>query len=201
MPKYMIQASYTAEGLQGLQKDKASGRRASVSKAAEALGGKLEALYYAFGEDDAVAILDLPATAEALETLGVPVWGYGTSELPAFFTDASGISLEHRFESAASIAEALRIHWDLLESPTGSLVVVPPPSPLPREEVEPALAEALREAASRNLPGKEVTPFLLGALSDATAGRTRAANLHLLEKNAHVAAQIATALALASSRD
>ena len=146
-------------------------------------------------------ILDLPATAEVLETLGVPVWGYGTSELPAFFTDASGISLEHRFESAASIAEALRVHWDLLESPTGSVVVVPPPSPLPREEVEPALAEALREAASRNLPGKEVTPFLLGALSDATAGKTRAANLHLLEKNAHVAAQIATALALASSRD
>ena len=89
----------------------------------------------------------------------------------------------------------------MLESPTGSVVVVPPPSPLPREEVEPALAEALREAASRNLPGKEVTPFLLGALSDATAGKTRAANLHLLEKNAHVAAQIATALALASSRD
>src|SRR5205823_4473857 len=103
--------------------------------------------------------------------------------------------------TAASIAEALRVHWDLLESPTGSIVVVPPPSPLPREEVEPALAEALREAASRNLPGKEVTPFLLGALSDATAGKTRAANLHLLEKNAHVAAQIATALALASSRD
>ncbi len=146
-------------------------------------------------------ILDLPATAEALEALGVPVWGYATSELPAFFTDTSGISLEHRFESAASIAEALRAHWDLLESPTGSVVVVPPPTPLPREEVEPALANALREATSRKLPGKEVTPFLLSALSDATAGRTRAANLDLLEKNAHVAAQIAIALALASSRD
>ncbi|TMA17424.1 MAG: pseudouridine-5'-phosphate glycosidase [Deltaproteobacteria bacterium] len=146
-------------------------------------------------------ILDLPATAEALETLGVPVWGYGTSELPAFFTDASGISLEHRFESAASVAEALRAHWDLLESPTGTLVMVPPPAPLPREEIEPALADGVREAARRKLPGKEVTPFLLGALSDATKGRTRAANLDLLEKNAHVAAQIAIALALASSRD
>jgi uncharacterized protein with GYD domain len=65
MPKYMIQASYTAEGLKGLQKDKASGRRAAVSKAAEALGGKLEALYDAFGEDDAVAILDLPDNVSA----------------------------------------------------------------------------------------------------------------------------------------
>ena len=65
MPKYMIQASYTAEGLKGLQKDKASGRRASVSEAAEALGGKLEALYYAFGEDDVVAILDLPDNVSA----------------------------------------------------------------------------------------------------------------------------------------
>jgi len=146
-------------------------------------------------------ILDLPATVEALETLGVPVWGYGTSELPAFFTDASGISLEHRFDASAQVADALRTHWELLDACTGIVVVVPPPSPLPRAEVEAALKSALREAARRKLSGKEVTPFLLGALSDATAGRTRAANLDLLEKNAHVAAQIATALALASSRD
>jgi uncharacterized protein with GYD domain len=60
MPKYLIQASYTAEGLKGLHKDKASGRREAVSKAVEALGGKLETLYYAFGEDDVVVILDMP---------------------------------------------------------------------------------------------------------------------------------------------
>ena len=65
MSKYMIQASYTAEGLKGLQKDKASGRKAAVSKAAEALGGKLEALYYAFGKDDVVAILELPDNVSA----------------------------------------------------------------------------------------------------------------------------------------
>jgi uncharacterized protein with GYD domain len=65
MPKYLIQASYTAEGLLGLQKDKASGRKAVVSEAAEKLGGKLEALYYAFGEDDAVVILDLPDNVSA----------------------------------------------------------------------------------------------------------------------------------------
>jgi len=60
MPKYLMQASYTAEGLKGLQKDKASGRKAAVTQTLEALGGKLESLYFTFGEDDAVAIFDLP---------------------------------------------------------------------------------------------------------------------------------------------
>src|SRR5438067_6744798 len=81
-------------------------------------------------------ILDLPATAEALEALGVPVWGYGTSQLPAFFTDASGIALEHRFEDAISVAEALRAHWLLLGASSGVVVAVRPPSPLSRPEVE-----------------------------------------------------------------
>ena len=146
-------------------------------------------------------ILDLAATAEALETLGVPIWGYRTSELPAFFTDASGIPLEHRFDAGPTIADALRAHWRLLDARTGVVVVVPPPSPLPRAEVEAALAGALEKAARRKVPGKEVTPFLLAALSDATAGRTRSANLDLLEKNARAAAEIAAAFSLASSRD
>jgi len=138
-------------------------------------------------------ILDLAATAELLETLGIPVWGYGTSELPAFFTDASGIPLEHRFDDAGQIAGALRAHWDLLGSPSGVVVAVPPPSPLPRVEAESALAGALREAARRNLPGKKLTPFLLSAVSRATSGRTQAANMDLLDNNAHVAARIASA--------
>lgn len=65
MPKYMIHASYSADGLKGLQKDKASGRRAAVSNAVEGLGGKLDALYYAFGDDDAFAIVDLPNNVSA----------------------------------------------------------------------------------------------------------------------------------------
>src|SRR5205823_8198912 len=101
-------------------------------------------------------ILDLAATAEMLETLGVPVWGYRTSELPAFFTDASGIALEHRFEDAAGLAAALRAHWEL--SGSGVVIGVPPPSPLPRAEVETAVAAAIRAAARRKLPGNEVTP-------------------------------------------
>ena len=140
-------------------------------------------------------ILDLPATAELLETFGIPVYGFGTSELPAFFTDASGIALEHRFDDAAGIARALRIHWNDLHSPSGVIVVVPPPSPLGRDEIERALAPAVREAHDRRLPGKEVTPFLLAALAKATGGRTQAANLALLENNARVASQIAVALA------
>jgi pseudouridine-5'-phosphate glycosidase len=139
-------------------------------------------------------ILDLPATAEMLETLGVPVWGFGTSELPAFYTDSSGVALEHRFEDASAIARALRAHWDELGAASGVIVAVPPPSPLPRAEIEAALAAALRAATRRKLPGKEVTPFLLAALADATGGRTRAANLDLLENNARVAADIARAL-------
>ena len=65
MPKYLVQASYTAEGLKGLQKDKASGRKEAVSKAIEGLGGKLEAIYFAFGADDVVVILDLPDNVAA----------------------------------------------------------------------------------------------------------------------------------------
>jgi pseudouridine-5'-phosphate glycosidase len=141
------------------------------------------------------AILDLAATAELLETLAIPVWGYRTAELPAFFTDGSGIALEHRFDDDRSIAAALRAHWEDLGCASGVIVAVPPPSPLPRAEVEAALGTALREAGARKLPGKQVTPFLLAALAQATGGRTRAANLDLLENNARVAAGIARELA------
>jgi pseudouridylate synthase len=141
------------------------------------------------------AILDVPATAEALEALAVPVFGFRTSELPAFYTDSSGIQLEHRFDDAASIARALRMHWDELRQPSGVLVCVAPPSPLPRSEVERAIADALQEAARRTLAGKQMTPFLLAALAQATGGRTLAANLDLLENNAQVAGQIAAAWA------
>jgi pseudouridine-5'-phosphate glycosidase len=141
------------------------------------------------------AILDLAATAEALEALGVPVLGFGTSELPAFFTDASGIPLEHRFDDAASVAEALRIHWEDLGETSGVLVCVPPPSPLPRAEVERALSAALSEASQRKLAGKALTPFLLARLAESSGGRTLQANLDLLERNAGRAGEIAVAFA------
>jgi pseudouridine-5'-phosphate glycosidase len=140
-------------------------------------------------------VLDVAATAEALETLGVPVVGWRTSELPAFYVGASGLRLEHRVEDAEAMADILRIHWQVLERQEGVLLCVPPPEPLPRQRVEQALAAALSEARARNLSGKLLTPFLLQALDRATEGGSRAANVALLEENARVAGQVAVALA------
>ncbi len=141
------------------------------------------------------AVLDLPATAELLETLGVPVVGFGTSELPAFFSDASGLPLEHRVEDAAGAAALLRLHWEGLGRREGVLLAVPPPDPLPRAEVEAAVAAALADCARRGVSGKGVTPHLLAAVAAATGGRSREANLALLDRNARVAAEVAVALA------
>jgi len=140
-------------------------------------------------------ILDVGATAEALEALGVPVLGFGTAELPAFYTQKSGIRLEHRYDDPAAVAHMLRVHWDELRQSTGVLVCAPPPSPLPHADVERAVAAAIDEADRAGLSGKELTPFLLGAIARATSGRTLAVNLDLLENNARVAAGIALALA------
>jgi pseudouridine-5'-phosphate glycosidase len=143
------------------------------------------------------AILDLGATVEALETLGVPAIGWRTGELPAFYSEASGIPLEHRVEDAAGAARILRLHWDGLGRREGVLVLVPPPEAVAREVVEAAIATALEDARGRAVRGKAVTPFLLEAVARATQGRARRANLALLERNAAVAAEIAAALAAA----
>lgn len=141
------------------------------------------------------AILDLAATAEALETAGIPVLGWRTAEMPAFYSDASGVPLEHRVEDAAAAARVLRLHWDGLGRAEGVLLVVPPPEPVSREVIEAAIAAALEDARARAVRGKAVTPFLLDAVARATHGRTRRANLALLERNASVAAEVAAALA------
>jgi len=141
------------------------------------------------------AILDVAATAEALETLGIPAIGFGTSELPAFYCDASGVALEHRVEDAAGAARILELHWGPLRRTEGVLVLVPPPVPVAREVVEAAIAAALDDARARGVRGKSVTPFLLDAVVRATEGVARAANVALLERNAAVAGEIAAALA------
>ena len=87
MPKFMIEASYTAEGLKGLQKDKASGRKAAVSKVVESVGGKVEAVYYALGEHDVIVIADLPNTvAAAALALGVSATGLVRTKTTALLT-------------------------------------------------------------------------------------------------------------------
>ena len=141
------------------------------------------------------AILDLPATAEALETLGVPVVGYRTGELPAFFTEGSGVALEHRVEDAAGAAGVLRLQWEGLGRRQGVLLAVAPPEPLPRAEVEAAVVRALAGAARAGVTGPALTPWLLAAVAQATGGRSRQANLALLERNAAVAGEVAVALA------
>jgi pseudouridine-5'-phosphate glycosidase len=143
------------------------------------------------------AILDLAATAEALESLGIPAIGWRTSELPAFYSSGSGLPLEHRVEDAAQAARLLRVHWDDLGLPGGVLLLVPPPAPVARGVIEAAVEAALGEARARGVQGKAVTPFLLAAVARATGGQARTANLALLERNAGVAAEVAASLAAA----
>jgi pseudouridine-5'-phosphate glycosidase len=140
----------------------------------------------------AKAILDLPATWERLETLGVLVVGYRTSELPAFFTAESGIRLSVRVDSPAEIARLFRAQRAL--GRRGSLLVVQPPPAavaLERAEVDRAVTRALERAALEGVRGAAVTPYLLAAVERETHGRSLEANLGLLEQNAALAAEIA----------
>lgn len=144
----------------------------------------------------AKSILDLPATLERLETLGVPVIGYRCREFPAFFSTSSGLPVTATAETPEEIASIERAHRQLGRR-EALLIVQPPPfsEAIPRDEVEAALADALRDAQREGVRGAAVTPFLLGAVERATFGRTRRANLALLEANALLAGQIAVALA------
>jgi pseudouridine-5'-phosphate glycosidase len=144
----------------------------------------------------AKAILDLAKTVEMLETLGVPVLGFGTDEFPAFYRRSSGLRVDHRCDSTAALARVVATHW-ALGFRTGVLVANPVPEAdeLPREVFEPALAAALAEAAERGLRGREVTPFLLERLRELSGGATVKTNLALLRDNARVAAELARALA------
>jgi len=149
----------------------------------------------------AKALLDLPRTIEVLETAGVPILGWRTDELPAFYSSASGLPVTARIETAAEAARVALAAWELGIG-GGVLVGVPPPpgTTLANERVEQSLADALAEADRRGLRGPEVTPFLLRAVAEATGGESVEANLALLENNARVGAEIAVALSEASGR-
>lgn len=142
------------------------------------------------------SILDLPATLDSLETRGVPVVGYQTSELPAFTTVSSGLPLEVRVESVQEVAALVRVHRTL--TLPGAVVLtnpVPAPEALDRAEMEAALAIALAEAERLGIAGKAVTPFLLDHLRRATEGRSLRANRALIVSNARLAGEAAAALA------
>ncbi len=144
----------------------------------------------------AKSILDLPATLERLETLGVPVVGCGTDELPGFFSASTGLSLTCRLDRPAQIARAWRAHRALGRR-SAMVVVQPPPAAfaIPAGIVEEATRAALQAASTAGIRGAAVTPYLLAQVQQRTDGRSVQANLALLEANARLAGEIAVALA------
>lgn len=144
----------------------------------------------------AKSILDLPRTLEVLETNGVPVAGYGTSTFPAFFASSSGLALDIRVDGARAAADLVRAHRTLPGA--GGLVIanpVPAAAAIPAATVDRWIDAALAAAHRDGVAGKAVTPYLLKALVDLSAGATLKANVALLVDNAAVAAEIAVALA------
>jgi pseudouridine-5'-phosphate glycosidase len=141
----------------------------------------------------AKSILDLRATWERLDSLGVPVIGYRTNELPGFFTAETGIRLDATAASVAEIAAMFRVHRSLGRSQSMLVVQAPPAAhALPRWRVEAALEGALQDARNSGIRGAEVTPYLLGAITRMTGGSSLTANLALLEQNAALAGSLAT---------
>jgi pseudouridine-5'-phosphate glycosidase len=144
----------------------------------------------------AKAILDLPLTLERLETDGVPVIGYRTGEFPAFYSRSSGLKVPMRAETPDEVAAIMRSKWDLGLS--GAVVVanpIPEGAEIPAAEIEPVIAVALAEADRLGIRGKDITPFLLSEIVQATEGRSLQANIALVKNNAKVAAEIAVAFA------
>lgn len=144
----------------------------------------------------AKSILDIGLTLEYLETQGVPVVGFGTDELPAFYTRKSGFGVDYRVDSPETVALALKAKWDL--GLKGGMVIA---NPIPEEyemdydAINGAITEALKELKEKGIKGKESTPFLLGKVKEITGGASLESNIQLVYSNAKVGAQIAVELA------
>jgi pseudouridylate synthase len=137
------------------------------------------------------SFLDVAATAEALETLGVPLLGFRTDDVPLFYATGAGPRVSARVESADEAARIASAHWGLGR---GGLVLTRPPDQS-LEGIEPLVEAALEEAERRGLSGPPVTPFVLSYLHEASEGRTLAANRALVAANASLAAEVAVAYA------
>lgn len=145
----------------------------------------------------AKSILDLNLTMEYLETKGVAVVGYGTDELPAFFTRESGIKVCYRLDSAKEIAQALNAKESL--NLRGGMLIANPIQEeysMDAKVIGKAIDEAISEAEERGIKGKEITPFLLDKIQKITAGNSLASNIELVLNNARLASQIAVELSL-----
>jgi len=136
------------------------------------------------------SLLDVSATAEVLESLGVPVLGFQTDELPVFYEARGGPPTSARVESADEAARIAQAHWELAGG--GLLVARPPDESL---DVEPLIEDALREANARGIRGQQVTPFVLSRLHERSGGATLRANKELVAANAQLAAEISVAYA------
>jgi len=140
------------------------------------------------------AVLDLGLTLEYLETHGVPVIGYQTDQLPAFYSRDSGFAVDQRLDSAAEIADVLKVQWAL--GMAGALIVNPLPADqaLEKAVVDQAIETAIEQAASAGISGKELTPWLLSRLAQLTGGDSVRTNVALIINNARLGAEIAKAL-------
>jgi pseudouridine-5'-phosphate glycosidase len=140
----------------------------------------------------AKTILDIGLTLEYLETKGVPVIGYKTSELPAFYSSKSGFNVDYRIDATLDIAEILKTKWDL-SIKGGVLVANPIPIAFELESVmmNEAINEAIIEADKEKIIGKEITPYLLSKVNEITQGKSLNANIKLIQNNAALAAKIA----------
>ena len=135
------------------------------------------------------SLLDVPSTAELLESLGVPVLGYRVDTLPLFYAAEGGPPVSTRVESATEAAQIARAHWAL--EGAGLLLGRPPDEPL--EDVEPLIEQALRAAHDAGVSGQGVTPFVLSYLHRESGGRTQRANKDLIAQNSRLAGEIAVA--------
>lgn len=143
----------------------------------------------------AKSILDLPLTLEVLETQGVPVIGFGTDMLPAFYSRRTELHVDVCLETPREVAQVIEASWRLALG-HGVLITVPVPAgdELPGSIAETAIQQATLEAQARGIHGKEITPFVLSRVAELTEGLSRRANTALLVNNARVAAQIAVEL-------
>ncbi|SHE52143.1 pseudouridine-5'-phosphate glycosidase [Clostridium fallax] len=143
----------------------------------------------------AKSILDLGLTLEYLETKGVPVVGFKTEELPAFYTRKSGFKVDYKVESEKELAKVIKAKWDL--GLKGGLVIG---NPIPKEyemdynKINKAIEEALKESEEKGIKGKETTPFLLAKVKEITEGESLESNIKLVFNNAKVASKLALEL-------
>jgi len=138
----------------------------------------------------AKSLLDIPATTEYLETLGIPVLGYRTDTLPLFYSAAGGPAVTQRIDDVATAARVAAAHWQL--GACGLLLTNPPPESI---EVADLIEESVAEAARQGITGQGVTPFVLARLHERSEGRTREVNRALAVSNAGLAGDVSVAFA------